>query len=171
LRNGNVGIRSGSEDSSLNNLFLCARFLIGDIMNELYVKKMNELMTKSKDIGCIPVAAIVVKDDKIIGSGYNRKNSTNVITDHAEIIAINEACQYLGDWRLDECDLYVTLYPCLMCLGAVKEARIKNVYYLLDKVKNGIVNKNNLTNINVEKLDDLVGSETMLKEFFENIRK
>lgn len=77
----------------------------------------------------IPVAAIVVKDNEIIASACNRKEFENDVTSHAEILAIREASKKLGRWRLDDCELYVTLEPCPMCAWAILQSRIKSVYF------------------------------------------
>ncbi len=77
----------------------------------------------------IPVAAIVVKDNKIIASACNRKEAEKDVTFHAEILAIREASKKLGRWRLDDCELYVTLEPCPMCAWAILQSRIKSVYF------------------------------------------
>ncbi|MEG0613958.1 MAG: tRNA adenosine(34) deaminase TadA [Clostridium sp.] len=76
----------------------------------------------------VPVGAVIVKDNKIISTGYNTKESTNDPTDHAEIIAIKGATKVIGDWRLNECDMYVTLEPCAMCAGAIVQSRIRHLY-------------------------------------------
>ena len=138
----------------------------------MYVDKLIELMNKSIEIDCVPVGAIVVQNGKIIGCGYNKKNRSNIISDHAEIIALNEACKYLNDWRLDGCELYVTLFPCLMCLGAIKESRIKKVYYVMDRIKNEMcVNVNVLTDVEFIKINDKGLSEKRITNFFKNMRK
>lgn len=76
----------------------------------------------------VPVGAIIVKDDKIIGRGHNQKEALNDPTAHAEIIAIRQAAEALGNWRLNSCSLYVTLEPCIMCASAILQSRISNVY-------------------------------------------
>ncbi|MDC0803952.1 nucleoside deaminase, partial [Clostridium paraputrificum] len=76
----------------------------------------------------IPVGAIVVKDGIIIGRGYNQKEKKSNPTEHAEIIAIREACSNIGDWRLNGCEMYVTLEPCPMCAGAILQSRISRLY-------------------------------------------
>lgn len=96
-----------------------------------YIDELIKLADKAEQIKDIPVGAIVVLNNKIIGRGYNNRVVTNDPTGHAEINAIKEATKYLNDWRLSDCDLYVTLEPCDMCLEVIKESRIKNVYYLL----------------------------------------
>lgn len=77
----------------------------------------------------IPVGAIIVKDGEVIASAYNRKEELNDVTAHAEILAIREASEKLGRWRLDDCEMYVTLEPCPMCAWAIVNSRIKTVYF------------------------------------------
>ena len=77
-----------------------------------YIDELIDLANKAEQIGDIPIGAIVVKDDKIIGEGFNNRIITNDPTGHAEVNAIKNACNKLGDWRLSDCDLYVTLEPC-----------------------------------------------------------
>jgi len=84
---------------------------------------------KAKALGEIPVGAVIVRDGKIIARGYNLKEKSQHAADHAEMIAINKANKKLHSWRLEGCDMYVTLEPCPMCAGAVIQARIKNLYF------------------------------------------
>lgn len=77
----------------------------------------------------IPVGCAIFLGDELIACGYNEKERENDAIMHAEIVAISRACRKLGSWRLDGCSLYVTLEPCMMCVGAIMESRIKNVYY------------------------------------------
>lgn len=79
--------------------------------------------------GDIPVGAVVVKDGEIISSAYNTREKDNDVTSHAEILAIRQAEKTLENWRLDHCDLYVTLEPCPMCGWAILQSRIKNLYF------------------------------------------
>ena len=81
----------------------------------------------------VPISALIVKNNQIISKAYNKREKNHNILNHAEIIAINKASKKMQDWRLFECDLYVTLKPCSMCETVIKQSRIKNVYYLLDK--------------------------------------
>lgn len=76
----------------------------------------------------VPVGAIIVKNNEIIAKAHNLKRNSNNIMNHAEIIAIMEASHYFGDWRLVDCDMYVTLEPCPMCAGAIAQSRIKHLY-------------------------------------------
>ncbi len=84
---------------------------------------------KAFEQGEIPVGAVVVKDGKILSKGFNMREKTQNATKHAEISAIEKACKKLGSWRLDGCDIYVSLEPCPMCAGAIANARIKNLFY------------------------------------------
>ena len=84
-----------------------------------------KLAERAFDEDEIPVGAVIVKDGKIIGRGYNQKEKFKNPLKHAELVAIEEACNFIGDWRLNDCEIYVTLKPCSMCLGAIKETRIK----------------------------------------------
>jgi len=98
-------------------------------MNEKYMSEALKLAKRAYDEDEIPVGAVVVYNDKVIGCGYNQKEKFNNPLKHAELIAIEEACNYIGDWRLNDCELYVTLEPCQMCIGAIVETRIKKVVY------------------------------------------
>jgi len=102
-------------------------------MEEKYYNLLLKLAKKAQKKNEVPISAIIVKDNKIIASAYNRRNKSKYILDHAEMLAIRKASRKLKDWRLDLCDLYVTLKPCSICENAIKQSRIKNVYYLLDK--------------------------------------
>ena len=137
-------------------------------MNE-YIKeilKEAELSEINKDI---PIGAIIVKDGKIIGRGHNTRIDVPDVTNHAEILAIRDAEKSINDWRLDGCDLYVTLYPCDMCIEVAKASRVDNIYYLLDRD-----NKNKYDSTNISMFGDDVSRETYkekLSTFFrENVR-
>lgn len=84
---------------------------------------------KALDIGEIPIGAVIVKDNEIIARGHNLRQTLRDATLHAEVVAIQEACKVLKDWRLDDCDLYVTLEPCTMCAGAIINARMRRVFF------------------------------------------
>lgn len=140
-------------------------------MKKEYIEKIYELAVDSFNNNEIPVGAIVVKNDKIIGVGMNNREKEKSVVGHAEINAINAACQYIGDWRLDGCDLYVTLLPCMMCAGAIHESRISNIYYLCNRTN---VRFDSSKYINVIKIaDDLYCEKylNLLQLFFENKRK
>lgn len=97
--------------------------------NEFFMRAAIEQAMKAYDIGEVPVGAVVVKDNEIVGTGYNRRETGKNALYHAELAAINEACEKLHGWRLWQCDLYVTLEPCPMCTGAIINARIPRVVF------------------------------------------
>ena len=124
----------------------------------------------------VPVGALVVKNGEIISTGFNTKEHDNDITSHSEITALKKASQILGNWRLDGCDIYVTLEPCPMCAWAILQSRIKNIYF-------GSYD-NNYGGFSVAHLDKLSESkpniyggiceqecDNLLKVFFEKLRK
>lgn len=99
------------------------------MINERFMRaalKQAQISLKEEEI---PIGAIVVKSGKIIARAHNTRNKSRNAIEHAEVSAISKACKKLGDWRLSGCDLYVTLEPCVMCLGACFNARIANVYF------------------------------------------
>ena len=106
---------------------------------EDFMKYALNLAKLSAEEGEVPVGAVVVCDGKIVGEGRNRRETVKNALHHAEIEAINNACETLGGWRLWKCDLYVTLEPCPMCAGAIINSRIKNVYFGAADQKNGAV--------------------------------
>ena len=97
--------------------------------HEFWMKKALELAQKSYEENEVPVGVLIIRSNNIVGEGWNLMNSTNIATNHAEIIAIKMASQKLGNWRLLDCEIYVTLEPCLMCVGAINNCRIKKLVY------------------------------------------
>ena len=138
-------------------------------MNE-FVKRIVDLSKIAFDHDDIPVGAIVVKNGKIIGEGFNTRNRFKSVIGHAEIAAIEMACKHIGDWRLDNCELYVTLKPCMMCTGAIVESRIKKVYYLCDRTNVQFKNNNCYDLIKLENVKYEKKYIKLLQNFFENKR-
>ena len=103
----------------------------------LFMRDAIELATNAARDGEVPVGALVVKDGKVIATGTNAMRSTSDPTAHAEIVAIRRAAELLGNQRLDGCDLWVTLEPCAMCVGAISHARIARLYYAASDPKGG----------------------------------
>lgn len=97
------------------------------MMNENYMREALKEAKKAMKIGEVPIGCVIVYQDKIIGRGYNQRNKKKTTLAHAELIAINKASKIIGDWRLEDCVMYVTLEPCQMCAGAIVQARIKKV--------------------------------------------
>ena len=98
------------------------------LKKEKFMKEAIKQAKKEYDKEEIPVGAVIVKDGKIIARGYNKKEEKKDTTQHAEIIAIQKASRKIGAWRLQDCEMYVTLEPCAMCTGALIQARLKRVY-------------------------------------------
>ncbi len=96
-------------------------------MNEKYMKEALKLAKKAAELGEVPIGCVIVYEDKIISRGYNRRKTDKNTLSHAELIAIKKASKKMGDWRLEECTMYVTLEPCQMCAGAIVQARIPEV--------------------------------------------
>ena len=113
----------------------------------------------------VPVGAVIVKDGKIISKAYNLRETKKNSLAHAEILCINKACKKLKNWRLEDCTMYVTLYPCEMCMGAIKQARIKKVYFGAydDKI-------NDYDSQLCEYIENKECAD-ILKEFFRKLRK
>ena len=107
---------------------------------EKEIKFMKEALKEAKKaelIDEVPIGCVIVKDDKIIARGHNQRETNQNPTGHAEIIAINKASKKLKSWRLEGCDIYVTLEPCIMCSGAIIQSRISKVYYGASDPKGG----------------------------------
>lgn len=96
-------------------------------VQEKYMKEALKQARKALKLGEVPIGCVIVYEGKIIGRGYNRRNTDKSTLSHAEITAIRKASKVIGDWRLEECTLYVTLEPCQMCAGAIVQARIPEV--------------------------------------------
>lgn len=94
-----------------------------------YMEQAIELAKEAGRHGEIPVGAVIVKNGEVVSTGRNRREGAKNALGHAEIEAINGACERLGDWRLSDCELYVTLEPCPMCAGAIINSRIKKVVF------------------------------------------
>lgn len=140
-------------------------------------KYMIEALKEAKkafELGEVPIGAVIVKDNKIISRAFNKKESSNLATSHAEILAINKACKKLNNWRLLDCTLYVTVEPCLMCCGAIIQSRIKKVVYGTSNEYYGAVESinNTLKKYNIEVENNILQNEcsNIMKEFFKKRR-
>lgn len=119
--------------------------------------------------GEVPVGAVIVKDGKVLATGRNHREKSGDISSHAEIEAIKAAEKSLGKWQLDGCSLYVTLEPCLMCAGAIKQARISSVTYGADDAQEGAFTKYGLLAdwpLLVFRGERKEEAEELLKKFF-----
>ncbi|OGJ90998.1 MAG: hypothetical protein A2268_10145 [Candidatus Raymondbacteria bacterium RifOxyA12_full_50_37] len=127
----------------------------------------------------VPVGAVVVFENRIIGRGYNRTEGLNDPTAHAEIIALGAAAEYLGSWRMEETTIYVTLEPCVMCIGAILNARVANIFYGAKDERFGSCGsrydlvKDNPYIRNVSVVPGIMAeeSEALIKMFFKNLRE
>jgi tRNA(adenine34) deaminase len=125
-----------------------------------------------------PIGAVIVYKGKIIGKGSNRRNTDKNALAHAELMAIDEACHYMGDWRLEECTIYITLEPCPMCAGAIVQARIPRVVFGTRSPKAGfagsIMNVLQMSELNhqCEITEDICKEECslLIKAYFKDIR-
>ena len=140
---------------------------------------MERALEKAREAfadGEIPVGAVVVKDGKIIGEGRNRREKEKSALAHAEIEAIHNAAQTLGDWRLSGCELFVTLEPCIMCCGAAVNARIERlVFGAYDEAGGAVVSRFDVTDTFGAKIQVIGGymeseCKTLLGEFFKKLR-
>lgn len=145
-----------------------------DFMKEALIEAKKALA-----IGEVPVGAVIVKNNEIIARAYNLKEKEKNAVYHAEILAIEEASKKLGDWRLTDCEMYVTLEPCPMCAGAIINSRIKKLYIgAMDEVMGACGTALNLLEnykfnhiVQVEKYILKDECEKIIEEFFINLRK
>lgn len=106
---------------------------------EHFMKIAIKEATKALLVDEVPIGCVIVKDNKVISRGHNLRESKQDVTLHAEIIAIKKANRKLSSWRLNECDIFITLEPCMMCMGAIIQARFKNIYYGAKDYKGGAI--------------------------------
>lgn len=147
--------------------------------DEKYMREALKQAKKAYAIGEVPIGCIVVHKDKIIGRGYNKRNTKKTTLAHAELVAIERASKIMGDWRLEDCDMYVTLEPCQMCSGALVQARIRKVVIGTMNPKAGCAGSI-LNLLQMEEFNHQVEIETgimesectdILQEFFKELRK
>lgn len=147
--------------------------------DEKYMKEAVKQAKKAYAIGEVPIGCVIVYQDKIIGRGYNRRTIDKNPLAHAELTAIKKASRKVGDWRLEECTMYVTLEPCQMCSGAIVQARMTRVVVGCMNPKAGcagsILNLLQISRFNhqVELTTGVLGEECsqMMKSFFKELRE
>ena len=142
-----------------------------------YMKLALEEAKKAMDLGEIPVGCIIVKDDVIISTGYNTRETCNDSTGHAEINAIKSACKKLKNWRLAGCTLYVTLEPCPMGMGAIMNSRIDMVVFGAYDIKSGCCGSAfDMNSLSLNHKTEILGGicelqcHNMLNDFFSSVR-
>ena len=149
-------------------------------MQDLYfMKKAYEEALKAEAINEVPIGSVIIYENEIIGAGFNERNTKKNALCHAEIAAINEACNFLKDWRLENCTIYVTLEPCPMCAGAILQARIKKLVFGAKSPKAGSIFsitsilENDLYNHKVEIVQGIMEKEcsSLIENFFSRLRK
>ena len=146
---------------------------------EKYMKEALLQAKKAEKLGEVPIGCVIVKDGKIIARGYNRRNTDKNTLAHAELQAIRKASKAVGDWRLEECTMYITLEPCQMCAGAIVQARIPRVVVGCMNPKAGcagsILNLLDMPEFNhqVELTTGVMEEECsqMMKSFFKELRE
>ena len=148
-------------------------------MDKKFLNKAIDCGKKALKQDEVPVGAVIVKNNIIIGYGYNKKEKNNSVLEHAELRAIRMASKRLNNWRLNDCDIYISLDPCPMCASAIKQARIKNVYSALSnlddnnlKIITEIFKKDNINpSVNFESNLNPIETRKILNSFFKNQRK
>ncbi len=146
-------------------------------MDEKFMRAALLEARKAEEYGETPVGAVIIRDGKIIARGKNMRETKKNVLMHAEISAIDKACRKLGGWRLPGCDIYVTLEPCPMCMGAIIQARIENLYFGAYDYKSGCAGSVcDLSESLPHKVNSCGGilreeCEEILKEFFKRLRK
>ena len=144
-------------------------------MNKIHESWMNLALIEARKAFRnkeVPIGAIIVKNNKIIGKGYNQVELLKDSTAHAEIIAITAASNKLGDWRLNSTSMYVTKEPCMMCIGAIINARIQNIFYGLPDTEFGFDNVKNNLNAKMHHLNNVEGEllkdecQKIIQDFF-----
>ena len=146
---------------------------------EKYMKQAIRLAGKAAELGEVPIGCVIEYQGKIIGRGYNRRTTDKSTLAHAEIIAIKKACKKMGDWRLEDCTMYVTLEPCQMCSGAIVQSRMKKVVIGCMNPKAGcagsVLNLFHVPGLNhrVDFTKNVLEKECsdLLQEFFRELRK
>lgn len=145
---------------------------------EKYMKEAIKQAKKAYKLGEVPIGCVIIYKGEIIGKGYNRRNIDKNTLSHAEIIAIKRASKKIGDWRLEECIMYITLEPCQMCSGAIVQSRIKEVVIGSMNPKAGcagsILNLLQMEEFNHQVIitKGILGEEcsNLLKKFFKELR-
>ena len=146
--------------------------------HEDYINQALTLAREAAAHGEVPVGCVIVRDGKIIGRGRNRREEKQAVSSHAEMEAMAQANEVLGSWRLEDCDLYVTLEPCPMCAGAILNARVRRVFYgARDRAMGAFGGVLNLFMENFPHRPQLVGGilaedcQAVLSAFFKELRK
>ena len=179
MRNSYALTWSGQECSSHTTLYLCALFILYNLV--MYKQEYMDLAIKEAIKAFkedeVPIGCVIVKNDEILAKAHNKKVKKQDATAHSEIECIKKASKKINNWHLDDCEMYVTLEPCLMCGGAIINSRIKKVYYAAKDPKGGSfgsnINIKEIKNINHYPDGEFIESKEyikLLKDFFKNKR-
>ena len=138
--------------------------------DEYFMNRALDMAREAYKMDEVPVGCIIVKDNNVIASAYNRKEIDNIATYHAEVVAINRACRMLKTWRLDGCTMYTTVEPCMMCTGAILQSRISRVVYGTSNESFGYLSK--IDNYKLEIVSGILKDEcsSLMSDFFKNKR-
>ncbi|MCH4154596.1 MAG: nucleoside deaminase [Saccharofermentans sp.] len=148
--------------------------------NNRFMREAIKEAAKAYALGECPIGCVIIKDGKVFVRSHNLRLTKKSATAHAEVLAIDKACRKLGDWRLEDCDMYVTLEPCTMCSGAIIQSRIRKVYFGAYEPKSGaVVSCNNIFDVShghnhkVEFEGGILENECsqMMLDFFRQIRR
>lgn len=152
---------------------MCVSFFMVISMNEKYMALAINEAEKAYKKNDVPIGCVIVKDGKIISKAHNKKELKKNAIMHAEIIAIAKACKKLKTWRLDDCVLYTTVEPCMMCTGAIIQSRIKKIYYSISNKSFGELENYHLKNKKIFIQNNILNEESkkIMQQFFKEKRK
>lgn len=143
-----------------------------------YMQLAIEQALVARELGEVPVGCVIVKEREVIATGYNRRETVNNALAHAEIMAINAACERVNSWRLNGCTIYVTLEPCFMCMGALLNARVDTLVFGVNEDKTGgcggLINMNEVRFPHrMEVIQGIceIECQALVKSFFKEIRQ
>ncbi|MBE6159485.1 MAG: nucleoside deaminase [Lactobacillales bacterium] len=140
--------------------------------DEKYIEIAYKEALKAYKKGDTPIGCVIVKNNKIIAKAYNKKEKNNIATHHAELLAINKACKKLKTWHLDDCTLYSTMEPCIMCSGAIIQSRIKKIVYSMSNNSFGNIENNEYFKKNKYEIVKIDNKEILelVQKFFKKLR-
>ena len=140
--------------------------------DEKYIEIAYKEALKAYKKGDTPIGCVIVKNNKIIAKSYNKKEKSNIATHHAELLAINKACKKLKTWHLDDCTLYSTMEPCIMCSGAIIQSRIKKIVYSMSNNSFGNIENNEYFKKNKYEIVKIDNNEILelVQKFFKKLR-
>ncbi len=152
---------------------MCVSFFMVISMNEKYMMLAIDEAKKAYKKNEVPIGCVIVKDGRIISKAHNKKEIKKNAIMHAEIIAIAKACKKLKTWHLDDCILYTTVEPCMMCTGAIIQSRIKKIYYSISNKSFGELENYHLKNKKIFIQNNILNEESkkLLQQFFKEKRK